>query len=82
VERYGLIHSSGKKKRMGDEMERKAGKQGEKRAGIRGLVAFILVEWNGAGQAGLLGCWGFLLANHTSFLLTQTDSSGIGDQAN
>jgi hypothetical protein len=29
-----------------------------------------------------LSCWGFLLANRTSFLLTQTDSSDIGDQAN
>ena len=26
-----------------------------------------------------LSCWGFLLANRTSFLLTQTDSSDMGD---
>jgi hypothetical protein len=51
--------------------------------GIRwvGLVAFILVEWNGAGQDGQAGLRLRLLpgqhhpslANHTSFLLTQTD---------
>jgi hypothetical protein len=53
VERYGLILSSGKKKRKGDEIERKLEWKGEKRAGSKGLVVFILVEWNGARLLGL-----------------------------